>query len=91
MISLFQYNITNCHFGFINRFENNTCKITNHILLIFKLHVCKSGEGGTLKLSRLINKIKKVKFLEKKSAENDVRKLQQLNVKWEKTRRKIKI
>ena len=61
-------------FGFINRTENNVYKIPNHILLIFKLHIYKSRERGTLGLSRLINEIKKVKFLEKKSAQNDVRK-----------------
>ena len=55
-------------FRFINGIENNVYKITNHILLIFKLHVYKSRERGTLELSRLINEIKKVKLLEKKSA-----------------------
>ena len=34
-------------FGFINGIENNVCKITNHIILIFKLHVYKSRERGT--------------------------------------------
>ena len=33
-------------FGFTNGIENNVYKITNHILLIFKLHVCKSREKG---------------------------------------------
>ena len=37
-------------FGFINGIENNVNKITNHILLIFKLHVCKSRERGALEL-----------------------------------------
>ena len=40
-------------------------KITNHILLILKLHVYKSRERGILELRRLINEIKKVKQLEK--------------------------
>ena len=52
-------------FGFTNGIENNVYKITNHIVLIFKLHVCKSRERGTLELSRLRNEIKKVKPLEK--------------------------
>ena len=78
-------------FGFINRIENSVYKITNHILLIFKLHVYKSRERGILELSRLINEIKKVKLLEKKSAQNHVRKLEQYNIKWEKTHRTIKI
>ena len=78
-------------FGFINRIENNVYKITNHILLIFKLHVYKSRERGTLELSRLINEIKKVKLPEKRSAQNHVRKLEQYNIKWEKTHRTIKI
>ena len=34
-------------FGFINRIENSVYKITNHILLIFKIHVYKSRERGT--------------------------------------------
>ena len=46
-------------FGFTNGIENNGYKITNHILLIFKLHVYKSRERGTLELSSLINEIKK--------------------------------
>ena len=52
-------------FGFINGIENNVYKITNHILLNFKLHIYKSRERGTLELNRLINEIKKVKVLEK--------------------------
>ena len=39
-------------FDFTDGIENNVCKITNHILLIFKLHVYKSRERGTLELSR---------------------------------------
>ena len=50
-------------FDFINEIENNVYKITNHILLIFKLHVYKSRENSTLALSKLINEIKKVKPL----------------------------
>ena len=78
-------------FGFINGIEKNVYKIKNHILLIFKLHVYKSREGSILELSRLINEIKKVKLLEKNSAQNHVRKLDQYNIKWEKTHRAIKI
>ena len=68
-------------FGFISGIENSVYKITNHILLIFKLHVYKSRERGILELSRLINEIKKVKLLEKKSAPNNVGKLEQYNIK----------
>ena len=78
-------------FGFINGIENNVYKIKNHILLIFKLHVYKSRERGNLELSSLINEIKKVKLLEKNSAQNHVKKLEQYNIKWEKTHRAIKI
>ena len=78
-------------FAFINGIENSVCEITNHIPLIFKLHVYKSRERGILELSRLIHEIKKVKLLEKKSAKNHVRKLEQYNIKWEKTHRTIKI
>ena len=53
-------------FGFINGIENSAYKITNHILLISKLHVYKSRERGIIELSRWINEIKKVKLLEKK-------------------------
>ena len=79
----FQCHFQTVTFGFINGIENNIYKITNHILLIFKLHVCKSRERGTLELSRLINEIKKMKLLEKNSAKNHVRKLEQCNIKWE--------
>ena len=78
-------------FGFINGVENSVYKIANHILLIFKLHVYKSRERGILELSRLINEIKKVKLPRKKSAQNHVRKLEQYNIKWERTHRAIKI
>ena len=78
-------------FAFINGIENSVYEITNHIPLIFKLHVYKSRERGILELSRLIHEIKKVKLLEKKSAKNHVRKLEQYNIKWEKTHRTIKI
>ena len=67
-------------FGFINGIENSVYKITSHILLIFKLHVYKSRERGTLELSRLINQTKKVKLIEKKSVQNHVRKLEQYNI-----------
>ena len=78
-------------FGFINGIENSVYKITNHILSIFKLHVCETREKGTLELSRSINEIKKAKLLEKKLALNHVRKLEQCNIKWEKTYRTIEI
>ena len=78
-------------FGFINGIENSAYKITNHILLISKLHVYKSRERGIIELSRWINEIKKVKLLEKKSVQNQVRKLEQYNIKWEKTHRTMKI
>ena len=61
------------------------------MFLIFKLHVYKSRERGTLELKKLINEIKKVKLLEKKSAQNHERKLEQYNIKWEKTHRTIEI
>ena len=78
-------------FGFINGIENSVYKIINHVLLIFKLHVYQSRERGTLELSRLMNEIKKVKLQEKKIAQNHVMKLEQYNIKWEKTHRTIKI
>ena len=78
-------------FGFINGIENSVYKIINHVLLIFKLHVYQSRERGTLELSRLMNEIKKAKLQEKKIAQNHVKKLEQYNIKWEKTHRTIKI
>ena len=90
-ISLTILTLKNAIFGFINGIENSVYKIANHILLIFKLHVCKNRERGILELSRLINEIKKVKLPRKKSAQNHVRKLEQYNIKWEKTHRDIKI
>ena len=53
-------------FGFINGIGNSVYKITDHMLLIFKLSVHKSRERDTLEISRLINEINKVKLLEKK-------------------------
>ena len=70
---------------FISEITNNVYKITNHILLIFKLQVYESKERSVLELSRLINKMKKVKLLEKNSAQNYVRKPEKENIMWEKT------
>ena len=78
-------------FGFINGNENSVYEITNHIFLIFKLRVYKSRERSILELSRLINEIKKVKLLGKKSVQNHIRKLEQYNIKWEKTHRTKKM
>ena len=78
-------------FGFIRRIENSVYKITIHILLIFKLYIYKSRGRGTLKLSRLINEIKKVKLLEKKLVQNHEMKLEHYNIKWKKTHRTIEI
>ena len=78
-------------FGFTNGIEHDVYKIINHTLLIFKLHVYKSRERGTLVLGRIIKEIKKAKLLEKNSTQSHVRKLEQCNIKWEKTHRTIKI
>ena len=48
-------------------YVSSNTNATNHILLIFKLHVYKSRERSILELSRLINEIEKVKLLEKNS------------------------
>ena len=61
------------------------------MLLMFKLHFCKSREVGTLELGRLMNEKNKVKLLIKKSAQNDVAKLRRYNNKLEKTHKTIKI
>ena len=63
-------------------------QITYFLSLIF---VYKSRKRGILELSRLINEIKIVKLLEKKSAQNHVRKPEQYNIKWEEIHRTIKI
>ena len=68
-------------FSFTNGIENSIHKITNHILLIFKLHFYKTRERGTLELSRLIKEIKKINLLEKNSTQNHVRRLKQYNIK----------
>ena len=68
-------------FGFTNGIESNVYKIINHILLIFKLHVYKSRERGTLELGKLINEIKKIKLIERNSAQNHARKPEQYNIK----------
>ena len=78
-------------FDFINEIENNVYKITNHILSIFELHVYKSRKNSTSELSKLINEIKKVKSLKNHFAQNDLRKLEQYNIKWEKTHKRIKL
>ena len=64
MLPLFDKLPQTAIFGFINEIEKSVYKITNPILLIFKIHVYKSRERGTLELSRLIKEIKKVKLLE---------------------------
>ena len=78
-------------FGFINGIENSVYKITNHILLIFKLYIYKSRKTGTLELSRWINEIKKAKVLEKKLVQNHERKLEQYSIKLEKIHGTVEI
>ena len=78
-------------FGFINGIESIASKIRNNMLLMFKLHFCKSREVGTLELGRLMNEKNKVKLLIKKSAQNDVAKLRRYNNKLEKAHKTIKI
>ena len=51
-------------------FENNEILI-NHILLIFKLYVYKSGEKKFININNLIVEIRKVKRIEKEIALNN--------------------
>ena len=74
--------------------ETDTCifKITNHLLLIFKMYTYKSREKGFVDISSLINEIIKIKTLEKNIAtNNDTKKLVIYNKRWEKTHKAIKI
>ena len=73
--------------------ETNKCifKITNHLLLILKMYICKSQDKGSVDISSLINEIRKLKTLEKNTASSDIKKLVIYIKKWEKTHRAIKI
>ena len=55
------------------------------------MHVYKKRERSTLELSRWINKKKKAKPYQKHSAQTQVRKLEECNIKWEKSSQNIKI
>ena len=52
--------------GFIIESEYNLNILQNHILLIFKLYIYQSREGGVLNLNSLIKNVIKVKKLERK-------------------------
>ena len=51
-------------FGLISESDNNLNIFQNHILLIFKLWVCRSRERGVLNLNSLIKNVTKVKKLQ---------------------------
>ena len=53
-------------FGFLVETDKYIFKITNHLLLIFKMYIYKSREKGSVDISRLIKEIRKIQTLEKK-------------------------
>ena len=65
--------------------------MTNHLLLISKMHLYKIREKGSVDISSLINEIRKIKTLEKNMATSDTKKLVIYNKKWENTHRAKKI
>ena len=62
-------------FGFLVETDKCIFKITNHLLLIFKMYICKSWEKSSVDVSSLINEIRKTKTHEKNIATNDTTKL----------------
>ena len=78
-------------FGFLVETDKCIFKITNHLLLIFKMYIYKSREKGSVDISSLINEIRKIETLEKNTATNDTKKLVIYNKKWEKTHKATKI
>ena len=78
-------------FGFLAETDKCIFKVTNHLLLIFKIYIYKNREKGCVDISRLINEIRKMKTFEKNIATNDTKKLVIYNKKWEKTHTAIKI
>ena len=67
--------LQNAIFGFLAESDKCIFKITNHILLIFKVYIYKSREKGPVDISGLINEIRKIKTLEENIANNDTKKL----------------
>ena len=54
-------------FGFLADTDKCISTIsTNHLLLIFKMYICRSREKCSVDISRLINDIRKIKTLEKR-------------------------
>ena len=78
-------------FGFLVETDKCIFKITNHLLLIFKMYIYKSREKGSVDISSLINEVRKIKILEENIATNDTKKLVIYNKEWQKTHRAIKI
>ena len=78
-------------FGFLAETDKCIFKITNHLLLIFKIYIYKNREKGSVDISRLINEIRKIKTLENNIATNDTKKVVIYKEKWERTDRAIKI
>ena len=69
-------------FGFLVETDKCIFKITNHLLLIFKMYIYKSREKGSVDISSLINELRKIKTLEKNIATNDTKKLVIYHKKW---------
>ena len=61
-------------FGFVNAYSNNLI-LENHILLLFKIYLYNSRKQEKLTLRKLIRIITKVKDIEKESAGNDDKKI----------------
>ena len=66
------FNTIDCDFVFLDSANNDSISennkyLSNHILLIFKLHVYKSREKKLINIDNLITEIRKIKRIEKKT------------------------
>ena len=75
-------------FGFHN-IDNDTFLIQNHTLLLLKLHIYNARKYGFLSFNNFLNKISKIKNLEKRAAVNDRNKCGRFRKKWHRIENKI--
>ena len=74
--------------GFLN-IDNDTFLIQNQILLLFKLHIYSARKHGFLSFNNFLNKIGKIKNLQKRVAANNRNKCERFRKKWHRIENKV--
>ena len=77
-------------FGFLSESKNKNSLLMNHILLIFKIYTYNCRQTASVSLQALLNKIIKIKKIEKNIATRYANIFEQFKAKWQVTDVKLK-